>query len=204
MRKRKKRMRRKRKKEDEGKDKADEGEDKAAEGENKALPMEEEGEDEAKEVTPEGEDKALPLEEEGEETDKQEGVEKEEKSVEETEEESHEVLILRRFDRGFEKWLCQLTEAELEKVVSRLMKGHDNEQCTKKYMELVQSMEHEVRYCSKCRRSGCEKCDYIKCLRHVVRHQKPGDWFMRSSHDAVSGTVRFLNANRERAVVQGA
>ena len=151
-------------------------------------------------MTPEGEDKALPLEEEGEKTEKQEETEKEEKSVEESEEETEEVLgPLRRFDRGFEKWLCQLTETELKKVVSRLMKGHDNEQCTKRYMDLVQSMEHQVRYCSKCRRRGCERCDYIKCLRHVVRHQKPGDWFLRSSQSAVSGTVRFLNAKREGA-----
>ena len=53
-------------------------------------------------------------------------------------------------------------------------------------------MEHLVRFCAKCRRRGCEKCDYVKCLRHVVRFQKPAYWWKTSSHPAVTGTVRFL------------
>ena len=116
------------------------------------------------------------------------GVEKEEKP----EEEAEEVVILRRFDVGFEKWLGGLSEEELEQVVSQLMMGHENEKSTREYTECVKSMEHLVRFCSKCRRSGCEKCDYVKCLRHVVRYQKPGDWWRRSSHPAVTGTVRYL------------
>ena len=98
----------------EGKDKADEGEDKAAENEE-----EEEKEDVTKEVTPEGEDKALPLEDEGEESEKEEGVEKEEKP----EEEAEEVVILRRVDADFERWLGGLSEEKLEQVVSRLMRA---------------------------------------------------------------------------------
>ena len=86
-----------------------------------------------------------------------------------------------------------MPEEKLEQVVSRLMSGHPtNEKPTREYTECVKSMEHLVRYCSKCRRSGCEKCDYLKCLRHVVRYQKPGEWWRRISHAAVTGTVRFL------------
>ena len=79
------------------------------------------------------------------------GVEKEEKA--------EEVVMLRRFDAGFEKWLGCLSEEMLEKVVSRLMSGHESEKATREYIECVKSMEHLVRYCSKCRRQGCEKCD---------------------------------------------
>ena len=32
------------------------------------------------------------------------------------------MMILRRVDTGFEKWLSGLTEVELEKVVRRVMK----------------------------------------------------------------------------------
>ena len=36
---------------------------------------------------------------------------------------------------------------------------------------------------------------YVKCLRHVVRWQKPGEWWMRSSQTAVMGALRFLKGN---------
>ena len=120
--------------------------------------------------------------------DQDEGVEKAEKPQEEAE----ELVVLQRLDSGFEKWLAALSEQQLEQVVSRLMRGHENEQSTREYTECVKSMEHLVRFCSKCRRSGCEKCDYIKSLRYVVRWQKPGDWWKTTSHHAVKGTVRFL------------
>ena len=70
------------------------------------------------------------------------------------------MFVLRRVDEGFEKWLCGLSEEKLQQVVIRLMMGHDNEKSTRDYSECVKSMEHKVRCCSKCRRSGCEKCDY--------------------------------------------
>ena len=130
-------------------------------------------------------------EEEGKDNDEEEGVEKEDKP----EEEAEEVSILRRFDAGFEKWLGGLSEEKLEQVVSRLMRGHENEKSTREYTECVKSMEHLVRYCSKCRRQGCEKCDYVKCLRYVVRWQKPADWWKRTSQAAVMGTVRFLKGS---------
>ena len=119
------------------------------------------------------------------------GVEKEEQ----LEEEAEEVVILRRIDAGFEKWLGGLSEEKLEQVVSRLMSGHENEQPTREYTECVKSMEHLVRYCSKCRRQGCEKCDYVKCLRYVVRWQKPADWWKRTSQAAAMGAVRFLKGS---------
>ena len=54
-------------------------------------------------------------------------------------------------------------------------------------------MEGMVRFCSKCRRTSCEKCDYVKSLRYVVRHQKPADWYSRSGQTAVMGGLRFLH-----------
>ena len=127
---------------------------------------------------------------------KQEVKEQEKKNEEGNEEEEvleDEMMILRRVDTGFEKWLSGLPEVELEKVVRRLMKGHANEESTFQYMECVKSMEGMVRFCSKCRRCGCEKCDYIKCLRYVVRWQKPADWWKRQGQAAVMGGLRFLH-----------
>ena len=73
------------------------------------------------------------------------------------------------------------------------MKCHKNEKAVRDYTECVQSMEHKVKFCAKCRRDGCEKCEYMMSLRYVVRHQKPAYWWRTSSHPAVTGTVRFLN-----------
>ena len=101
-------------------------------------------------------------------------------------------LRTRRFEQGFEKWLRKKSEEELERVVRVLMRGHALESDTKAYVECVRSMEHMVKNCSKCRRRGCEKCTYVHALRYVVRWQKPGDWWKKSSHPAVTGTVRFL------------
>ena len=56
---------------------------------------------------------------------KQEVKEQEKKKEEGKEEEEvleDEMMILRRVDTGFEKWLSGLTEVELEKVVRRVMK----------------------------------------------------------------------------------
>ena len=105
---------------------------------------------------------------EQEEVKEQEKKEEEGKEEDKVLEEEQEEVILRRFDVGFNKWLSGLSEVELEKVVSRLMKGHANEKTTMEYIECVKSMEHMVRFCSKCRRTGCEECDYVKCLRCVV------------------------------------
>ena len=52
-----------------------------------------------------------------------------------------EMMILRRFDTGFNRWLSSLSEVELEKVVRRLMKGHANEESTFQYMACVKIME---------------------------------------------------------------
>ena len=107
-------------------------------------------------------------------------------------EEEPEEVILRRFDVGFNNWLSGLSEVMLEKVVSRLMKGHANEKTTMEYIECVKFMEHMVRFFSTCRMTGCEKCDYVKCLRHIARWQNPGDWWKRSSQSVVIGALRFL------------
>ena len=52
-----------------------------------------------------------------------------------------EMMILRRCDTGFHRWLSSLSEVEPEKVVRRLMKGHANEESTFQYMECVKSMD---------------------------------------------------------------
>ena len=72
------------------------------------------------------------------------------------------------------------------------MQGHKNEEATRAYTECMKSMEHLVRWCNKCRRTGCEMCDTIKSLRYVARWQKPGEWWKRSTQHAIQGTVRFL------------
>ena len=123
--------------------------------------------------------------------------EKPEEKVEEKKEEGKDddTELLRRFDRGFNKWLNALSEKELEKVVSRVLRNHPNEKTCFEYIECVRSMEGTVRFCNKCRRTGCEKCDYLKCLRYVVRWQKPADWRRRTSQTAVMGALRFLRGN---------
>ena len=87
---------------------------------------------------------------------KQEEKEQEKKKDEGKEEdevlEEEQEVILRRFDVGCNKWLSGLSEVELEKVVRRLTKGHLDEKTTMEYIECVKSMEHMVRFCSKCRR----------------------------------------------------
>ena len=100
-------------------------------------------------------------------------------------------VVLRKFDQGFEKWLRNKSEEELARVVSVAMRGHEFEADTKAYVECVQSMEHMVRNCSKCRNRGCEKCTYVHALRYVVRWQRPADWwkkkcpmgFVQGSHE---------------------
>ena len=98
-------------------------------------------------------------------------------------------------EKGVTQWLSGLSDEKLENVVSRLMKGHANEKTTMEYIECVKSMEHVVRFCSRGRRTGCAKCDYVKRLRHIVRWQKPGDWWKRYYHGVVMGALRFLNSN---------
>ena len=122
-------------------------------------------------------------EEKGKEKKKEEG--KEEVLEEEQEK------ILNKFDIGFQAWLRNLTQVQLEQITKRVMKGHDNEKITSEYIEFVKNNQMSV--CSKCRYQGCEKCSYLHCLRHVVRHQKPGEWWLRNSQIAIEGSLRFLN-----------
>ena len=128
------------------------------------------------------------------EEEKEKGAEKQKKAEEEKEEKSEEEVVLRRFDQGFEKWLRNKSEAELERVVSVGMRGHAFEADAKAYLECVQSMEHMVKNCSKCRRKGCEKCTYVAALRYVARRQKPAEWWQRTGQSAVLGAVRFLKS----------
>ena len=87
-----------------------------------------------------------------------------------------------------------MSEKKLEQVVDQMMKGHKNEKAVREYIAWVQSLEHKVKFCAKCRRRGCEKCEYVHCLRYVVRHQRPAYWWRTSSQAAVMGTVRFLSS----------
>ena len=74
-----------------------------------------------------------------------------------------------------------------------MMKGHELEKTCTEYLKCVQSMDGMVKWCTRCKRAGCEKCSYMWALRYVVRHQQPAYWWRTSSHPAVTGTVRFLN-----------
>ena len=112
----------------------------------------------------------------------------------EKESEQHEVILC-RLDKGFGKWLRQKNEFQLERIVKQVMSGHRFEQDTKAYLDCVHSTESMVRFCTKCRRGGCEYCDYIHSLRYVVRWQKPAAWWRRTGHNAVLGSVRFLRAS---------
>ena len=56
------------------------------------------------------------------------------------------------------------------------MKGHKLEKTCREYLECVQSMDGMVKWCTKCKRAGCEKCSYKWALRYVVRHQQPAYW----------------------------
>ena len=109
----------------------------------------------------------------------------------EKESEQHEVILC-RLDKGFGKWLRQKNEFQLERIVKQVMSGHRFEQDTKAYLDCVHSTESMVRFCTKCRRGGCEYCDYIHSLRYVVRWERPAAWWKRTGQNAVLGAMRFL------------
>ena len=122
--------------------------------------------------------------------------EQQQQAEEEQEKESEQQeVILCRLDKGFGKWLRQKNEFQLERIVKQVMSGHKFEQDTKAYLDCVHSTESMVRFCTKCRRGGCEYCDYIHALRYVVRWQKPAAWWKRTGQNAVLGSVRFLRAS---------
>ena len=135
----------------------------------------------------------LGLAEEKEEEEEKDKEKKKEEGKEEEVLEEEQEKVLNKFDIGFAAWLRNLTQEQLEKVADRVMEGHGNEKTTSEYIEFVKNHQLSVRFCSKCRYAGCEKCSYLRCLRHVVRHQKPGEWWLRSSQIAVEGSLRFLN-----------
>ena len=66
---------------------------------------------------------------------------KEEEVLEEEQEK-----CLNRFEKGFNTWLSSLSQVQLEKVVNRLMKGHQNEKTTQDYIEFVKSHILSVRF----------------------------------------------------------
>ena len=135
----------------------------------------------------------LAEEKEKEEEEAQAREKKKEEGKEEEVLEEEQEKCLNRFEKGFNTWLSGLYQVQLEKVVKILMEGHHNEKTTQDYIAFVKSHNLSVRFCSKCRYAGCEKCSYLHCLRHVVRHQIPGEWWLRSSQIAVEGSLRFLN-----------
>ena len=104
--------------------------------------------------------------------------------TEQHQEDSEQLVPLRRIDKGFEKWLKQKSEEELERVMNQVMRDHTNEQECKAYANCVRSLEHMGKNCTKCRRTGCESCTYVHALRHVVRHQEPGKWWRRTGQSA--------------------
>ena len=107
--------------------------------------------------------------------------------TEQHQEDSEQLVPLRRIDKGFEKWLKQKSEEELERVMNQVMRDHTNEQECKAYANFVRSLEHIGKNCTKCRRTGCESCTYVHALRYVVKHQEPGKWWRRTGQSAVLG-----------------
>ena len=83
-------------------------------------------------------------------------------------------------------------EETLEQVVSQMMKGHPLKKDVEAYNDCVRSMVHLVKYCSKCRKCGCESCSYVHVLKYVVRHQKPAYWWGKGGQAAVMGAGRML------------
>ena len=66
--------------------------------------------------------------EEEEEKDKEK--KKEEGKEEEVLEDEEQEKILNKCDIGFQAWLRNLTQVQLEQITKRVMKGHDNEKIT--------------------------------------------------------------------------
>ena len=116
--------------------------------------------------------------------------------TEQHQEASEELVPLRRFDKGFEKWLKQKSEEDLERILCEVMSDHPHKDECKAYVDCVKSLEHMVKNCTKCRRGGCESCTYVHALRYVVRHQKPGSWWRRTGQSAVLGAARYLKAHQ--------
>jgi len=100
-----------------------------------------------------------------------------EKEVSELEYKASE--LLRKGEKGFEKWLKGLSVERLEEIVTEPQGGGDEDPAWKKYLEWVK--EHEtIKVCSNCRwYHGCETCSYEHALRYVVRHRKPAKWWLR-------------------------
>ena len=115
----------------------------------------------------------LGIDEEKEEEEEKDKEKKKEEGKEEEVLEEEQDKCLKQIEKGFNAWLSGLSQVQLEKVVNRLMKGHQNEKTTQDYIEFVKSHQLSVRLCSKCRFGGCETCDYVHCLRHVVKWQTP-------------------------------
>ena len=81
---------------------------------------------EQKEKTKEAENHTKAEEEKKKEVEEQKKAEEEkEMAEEEGVEKSEDEVALRRFDQGFEKWLRNKSEEELERIVSVVMRGHD-------------------------------------------------------------------------------
>ena len=100
---------------------------------------------------------------------------------------------MKKFEKGFERWLKSLSEKELEMVVEKVLTGSDNAEDVKAYLRCVASIEHAVRNCSKCRRRGCEARAYEWALRYAVRNGKPASWWKRTGQAAVMGAARMLS-----------
>ena len=98
--------------------------------------------------------------------------------------------ILKKGQKGFEKWLKGLNIEKLEEIV-KAEKAEEGEKEGEKqgekigrsargeYLKWVK--EHEtLKVCSSCRwQHGCETCSYEHALRYVVRHRQPANWWLR-------------------------
>ena len=105
--------------------------------------------------------------------------------------------ILKKGQKGFEKWLKGLSIEKLEAIV-KAEKAEEGEAEAEKarasYLKWVK--EHETaKVCSSCRwLHGCETCSYEHALRYVVRHRQPAKWWLRRKGEVLRAAagIRYI------------
>ena len=96
--------------------------------------------------------------------------------------------ILKKGQKGFEKWVKGLSIEKLEEIVKVEEGEKEGAKARGEYLTWVQ--EHEsLKVCSSCRwQHGCETCSYEHALRYVVRHRQPARWWLRRRGEVLRAT----------------
>ena len=99
--------------------------------------------------------------------------------------------ILKKGQKGFEKWVKGLSIEKLEEIVKVEEGEKEGAKARGEYLTWVQ--EHEsLKVCSSCRwQHGCETCSYEHALRYVVRHRQPARWWLRRRGEVLRATKVF-------------